>query len=119
MGVNSLRKTVTRQRRDCDLNPGPSAPESSTLTTRLSSYPKGGCAKKLLPAADVDRVLAKPQALFPSSLYRELFLPASHSSTEEQAAVHIASSATRRRLWQLLLLLLMLRNRWKYCPDAE
>jgi len=24
-----------RQRRDCDLNPGPSAPESSTLTTRL------------------------------------------------------------------------------------
>jgi len=33
--VNSLPKTVTRQRRDCDLNPGPSAPESSTLTTRL------------------------------------------------------------------------------------
>ena len=24
---------LTRQRRDCDLNPGPSAPESSTLTT--------------------------------------------------------------------------------------
>jgi len=24
MGVNSLPKTVTRQRRDCDLNPGPS-----------------------------------------------------------------------------------------------
>jgi len=37
MGVNSLPKTVTRQRRDCDLNPGPSAPESSTLTTRLPS----------------------------------------------------------------------------------
>jgi len=35
MGVSSLPKTVTRQRRDCDLNPGPSAPESSTLTTRL------------------------------------------------------------------------------------
>ena len=35
MGVNSLPKTVTRQRRDCDLNPGPSAPESSTLTTRV------------------------------------------------------------------------------------
>jgi len=33
MSVNSLPKTVTRQRRDCDLNPGPSAPESSTLTT--------------------------------------------------------------------------------------
>jgi len=33
--VNSLSKTVTRQRRDCDLNPGPTAPESSTLNTRL------------------------------------------------------------------------------------
>jgi len=39
MGVNSLPKTVTRQRRDCDLNPGPSAPESSTLSTRLPSHP--------------------------------------------------------------------------------
>jgi len=38
MGVNSLPKTVTRQRRDCDLNTGPSAPESSTLTTRLPSH---------------------------------------------------------------------------------
>ena len=38
MGVNSLRKTVTRQCRDCDLNLGPSAPESSTLTTRLASH---------------------------------------------------------------------------------
>ena len=37
--VNSLPKTVTRQRRNCDLNPGPSAPESSTLTTRLPSHP--------------------------------------------------------------------------------
>jgi len=35
MGVNNLPKTVTRQRCGCDLNPGPSAPESSTLTTRL------------------------------------------------------------------------------------
>ena len=39
MGVNSSPKTVTRQRRGCDLNPGPSAPESSTLTTRLPSHP--------------------------------------------------------------------------------
>jgi len=38
MGVNSLPKTVTRQRRGCELNPGPSAPESSTLTTRLPSH---------------------------------------------------------------------------------
>jgi len=39
MGVNSLPKTITRQRRDCDLNPSPSAPESSMLTTRLPSQP--------------------------------------------------------------------------------
>jgi len=37
--VNSLPKTATRQRSGCDLNPGPSAPESSTLTTRLPSHP--------------------------------------------------------------------------------
>jgi len=39
MGVNSFPKTVIRQSRDCDLNPGPTAPESSTLTTRLPSHP--------------------------------------------------------------------------------
>ena len=38
MSVNSLPKTVTRQRRDCDLNPGPSTFESSTLTTCLLTY---------------------------------------------------------------------------------
>jgi len=38
MGVNSLPKTVNRQRHDCNLNPGPSAPESSALTTRLPSH---------------------------------------------------------------------------------
>ena len=37
--MNSLPKTVTRQRRGCDLIPGPFAPESSTLTTRLPSHP--------------------------------------------------------------------------------
>jgi len=41
MGVNSLPKTVTRQRRGCDLNPGPSALESSTLNSRLPSHPEG------------------------------------------------------------------------------
>jgi len=39
--VNSLPETVTRQSRGCDLNPGPTAPESSTLTTRLSRHPCG------------------------------------------------------------------------------
>jgi len=38
MGVNSLPKIVTRQRRGCDWNTGPSAPESSMLTTRLSDH---------------------------------------------------------------------------------
>ena len=38
--MNSLPKTVTRQRSDCDLNPRfESAPEFSTLTTRLPSHP--------------------------------------------------------------------------------
>ena len=35
-----MPETVTRQRRGCDLNPGPSAPESNTLTTRLPSRPQ-------------------------------------------------------------------------------
>ena len=38
-GVNSFPKTVTQQRNGCDLNPGPSVPEPSTLTNRLPSYP--------------------------------------------------------------------------------
>ena len=38
MGVNSLPKTVTRQRRGCNLNSGPSVPESSMLTSRLPSH---------------------------------------------------------------------------------
>jgi len=38
MGVDSLPKTVTRQHRGCDLNQGPTAPESNTLTTRPPSH---------------------------------------------------------------------------------
>ena len=45
--MKSLPKTVTRQRRGCDLNPGPSAPESSTLTTRLPSHPELSVAAQL------------------------------------------------------------------------
>ena len=43
--MNSLPKTVTGQRRGCDLNPGPSAPESSTLTTRLPEPPENSHTK--------------------------------------------------------------------------
>ena len=39
-GVNSLPETVTRQRRGCDLNRGPTALDSSILTTRLPSDPR-------------------------------------------------------------------------------
>ena len=39
MGVNSLPKTVTRQRRGCDLNPGPSAPESQHVNHSASEPP--------------------------------------------------------------------------------
>jgi len=38
-GVNSLPMTVNRQRRDCDLNPGPSVPESSILTMHSANEP--------------------------------------------------------------------------------
>ena len=38
MGVDSLPKTVARQRRDCGFNPGHSVPETSKLTTRLPSH---------------------------------------------------------------------------------
>jgi len=51
--VNSLPKTVTQQRRDCDLNPGPTAPESSTLTTQLPSHDCVKCDLKLVAVAVV------------------------------------------------------------------
>jgi len=47
MGVNSLPNTVTRQRRGGDLNPGPSTPESCTLTTRLPTLRCGTYALSL------------------------------------------------------------------------
>jgi len=39
MGVSSLPKTVTRQRRDCDLNPDPSAPESIQHANHSATEP--------------------------------------------------------------------------------
>jgi len=39
VGVNSLSKTVTCQHCGCYLNSGPTAPESSTLTTQLPRHP--------------------------------------------------------------------------------
>ena len=54
MGVNSLPKTVTQQRRGCNLNPGCTAPESSTLITRLPSHRSYGLT------ADIFRVWIEP-----------------------------------------------------------
>ena len=70
MGVSSLPKTVTRQRRGCDLNQGPSAPESSTLTTRLPSHPvkyaraySGGC-QYTRPAVTFPVTLFSPVSVY-------------------------------------------------------
>ena len=62
MGVNSLPKTVTRQRRNCDLNPGPSVRESRTLTTRLPSLPAGRIlVDSCVPAIDPAGASAQQQ----------------------------------------------------------
>jgi len=67
--VSSLHKTVIRQRRDCDLNSGPSAPESSTLTTRLASHPfaekEGVKAAGTAEAAAVDHYFSSPTENIP------------------------------------------------------
>jgi len=65
-----LPKTVTRQRRGCDLNSGFSAPESSTLTSRLPSH-----SREL--AACVQRISCTCyRTLTPSTECRRLFLSA-------------------------------------------
>jgi len=66
MGVNSLPKTVTRRRRDCDFNPGPSAPESSMLTTRLPR--EEPCIKlrcRLTPPGECDELIFAAAAMRP------------------------------------------------------
>ena len=55
MGVNSLPKTVTRQRRGCDLNPGPTAPESSTLRYDTIRYDTR-CYFNVRSKADMNRL---------------------------------------------------------------
>jgi len=62
MGVNSLPKTVTRQHRNCNLNPGPSAPESSKLNTRLPSHPFIGkqCIQKPQKRQTIRKIWCKP-----------------------------------------------------------
>jgi len=69
--VNSLPRTVTRQRRDCDLNPGPSAPES----TRLPNHP--------LPYIDYFY-------FFYHEIHR-VTMPPPHLLPHPRTAVHISS----------------------------
>ena len=45
MGVNSLPKTVTRQRRGCDLNPGHSVQHANHSATEPASLGREGTGK--------------------------------------------------------------------------
>jgi len=45
MGVNSLPKTVTRQRRGCDLNPDPSVQHANHSATEPASMGRKGRGK--------------------------------------------------------------------------
>ena len=78
--MNNLPKTVTRKRRDCDLNPGArSASESSTLTTRLPSHPlesakylqtmEDRCSNKYVTFSSIRRNVS---LFFTSVLYDEV-----------------------------------------------
>ena len=54
---------LTRQRRGCDLNPGPSAPESSTLTTRLPSHPHSRLTRAKYLKSSIYSVIMKGKML--------------------------------------------------------
>ena len=79
VGVNSLPKTVTRQRRGCDLNPGRTAPEPSTLTTRLPSHP---ITKKKYLLAHSRKVCVDPRRVM------ALTMPACCSALAPAANIH-------------------------------
>ena len=90
MGVNRLPKTVTRQRRDCNFNPGPSAPESSMLTTRLLSDVRLLCAS--LSGDLFDELATQLKLLWsPTALCHQLktFLPAdARKPTDGRSVMH-------------------------------
>ena len=96
MGVISLPKTVTRQRRGGHLNLGPSPPESSTLTTRLRSHPcceyKPNPGSILLPPvngldARAGQVCVDPPRIIASTLpaRRCTVIPAPHMDRKATA----------------------------------
>jgi len=70
--VNSLPKTVARQRLACDLNPGPTALESSTLNTLPPSHVSmphisviGHCIQTLLPGCIQPHLISCPTCRLP------------------------------------------------------
>jgi len=54
MSVNSLPKSVTRRRRDCDLNPGSSAPESAQRANRALGYRAAETSRAQLDTTGTD-----------------------------------------------------------------
>ena len=81
MGVNSFPKTVTRQRRGCDLNPSPSEPEFSTLTTRLPCHPTGGWTnRKHIPLRSIWRAAETWKRRHENMLLENQCVPHSHCS---------------------------------------
>ena len=92
--MNSLPKTVTRQRRGCDLNPGLSALESSTLTTQLPSHPNHYCStcagrSDMPQKGKKTRAKTAPQALDKTQ------------TSETGAAAAAASQCIKENIWQL------------------
>ena len=79
--MNSLPRTVTRQRRGCDLNPGRSAPESSTLTNRLPSHPH------------VDPVLAELRSSFVHATFETMSFKSFSALLKSGLANHRTDSA--------------------------
>jgi len=98
MGVNSLPKTVTRQRRDCDLNLGPSAPESSTLTTRLPSHRWQQWGLFWQGAFSLGTVQAPAELLLVRCrvFIQRIQPPPSRAGRESQHRVQIKAPAARR-----------------------
>ena len=66
MGVSSLPKTVTRQRSDCDLNPGPSVP--SVHTHHASVHQAEKLVAALLRVVRVTASLAESNGSLPPGL---------------------------------------------------
>ena len=85
IGVNSLPMTVSRQRRCCDSHPGPTAPESSTLTTRLPSQPAYQCVHGSTPSYLQNAICpvasAESRRRLRSASLADLIVPATRRTT--------------------------------------